>query len=120
MMRLQYRVADILPAPPVLKSNAVVQFNLLQHRLRHVRILVQRHVPSLPNRKITVSDPEVVWIIRNTVPVHGIVLAFREPHLELNGRVRLRRLAQRPDDREPIADRFAGKDSYGRDGRDAD
>lgn len=110
-------MTNVLPAFSVLKLNPVVQFYVLQHRVRHVSVLIQRHVTSSPLRKITIFHSETV---RYSVPIQRIVLGFCEPHFQFNRGVRFWRLAQRPDYREPIADRFAREDSLRRDGRDAD
>lgn len=85
-----------------------------------MRVLIQRHRPSVPNREIRITNHEPVRIRFVDGPEHATVLAPREFHREAKRAVRLRRLPERADDREPVADRFAGEDPLGGDGDDAD
>ncbi|PON39093.1 LOW QUALITY PROTEIN: hypothetical protein PanWU01x14_307310 [Parasponia andersonii] len=120
MVSLQDRVAYVLPTLIVLEHFPVIQFYLPQHRIRDMSVLIQRHRPAFPDREVAVLDPVTVRIGRDAISVQGIVLASREPHLDSNGRVRLRRLPERANHGEPVADRFARRDSPGRDRRDPD
>lgn len=113
-------MADVLPTLGVMKHTPVLQFNLLQHRIGNVSVLVERHGPSLPNREITISGAKPVRISRDAVLVQRAVLAFGESHFQFDCGVGLRWLPKRADYREPLTDGLAGDDSPSRDRCDPD
>jgi len=69
--------------------------------------------------EIRVTNHEPVRIRFVDGPEHAIVLAPREFHGEAQRAVRLWRLPERADDREPVADGLAGEDPLGGDGDDS-
>nr|GMD46647.1 hypothetical protein PanWU01x14_307310 [Ipomoea batatas] len=116
-MSLQNGVADVFPAILVLKRLSAVYIYLRQTPLRDVRVLVQRHRPAVPHRKIDLLQPVV---LRNAAAVRRVFVARGELHHQPDGAVRLRRLPVGADDGEPVVDELPGDDLVGRDFRDAD
>lgn len=114
---LQDGVADVLPALVVLVASAAVQADLRQHAVRHVGVLIQRHLPAMPQREVALLQPVLV---RDALRIYGVRLARREPYLQMDGRVRLVRPTLLPDQRDPLVDRLAGSDPTRLHGRHPD
>lgn len=114
---LQDGVADVLPTLVVLVDSAAVQPDLRQHPVRHVGVLIQRHLPAMPQREVALLQSV---LLRDALQIYGVRLARREPYLQMDGRVWLVRPTLLPDQRDPLVDRLARSDPTRRHGRHPD
>lgn len=110
MMSFQNRMAYILPALLMPIHIPLLQFNLREHRVRHVRVLIQRHIAALPHRKITILDAEILRIGANADLVQIIFVARSKFNPDSNSAIRFRLFTVVPDYREPILDGLTGND----------
>lgn len=122
MVRLEYGVADVLPAVVVLELLPSLELDTRQVPFVDMRVLVQRHAAAMAEREVGVLDALLLGVARDAVLVHRVGVERSEPETEVERGAGLVRPATGADDGEPLVDLLLarGGDSVGGDGSRAD
>lgn len=121
MVRLQYRVADVLPALVVLELLPPLELDVRQVPLVDVRVLVERDFSAVAEREVGVLDALLVRVAGDAAPVHRVGGERPEPVADAERGAGLVGLAAGSDDGDPLLDLLGrGDDPVGGDGGGAD
>lgn len=122
VVRLEYGVADVLPALVVLEDLPVLELDVREVPLVDVRVLVERDLAAVAEREVGVLDAPLLGVAGDALAVHGVGGERAEAEAEVERGAGLVGLAVGPDDGEPSLDLLVhrGDDLVGGDDRRAD
>lgn len=119
-MGIQNGMADVFPAPIMLKVHSFLELDLREVPLPHMGILVERHQTSLSYREVGISHAELLGVASDAMVVDGVTADGLVLEGDEKGGLRLGGLAGGVEDGEPFADELAGGDAGSGNGDGAD
>lgn len=120
MVSLGDGVTNIFPALPVLINLAVIQSNLRQRSVDHVRVLVKPHLAPLSHGEVSPFHAFPIRISGDPAPVGLDLMERSEFHVDVESGFLLRRFPRRAEDGEPAGDALPRGDLVYGDLRGAD
>lgn len=121
MVRLEYGVADVLPALVVLELLPPLELDVRQVPLVDVRVLVERDFSAVAEREVGVLDALLVGVPGDAAPVHRVGGEGAEAVADEERGAGLVGLAAGAEDGDPLLDLVGGgEDPFGGDGGGAD